>query len=603
MTHEVARADAALARRTCAAPRRLPGESLPEDVDTNAPLVAARARPRRAAARTAASRRVADARRALRLRGRAGTAVPRRRHEPRRARATAAAQRLELDVAPGVDAGRRARCCPTGWGDDAPGVLVALDEGGKARGARIGPAVARRPAARLGGARARPARHGRERGRASSSSRRPPGCSTATCSRAASTTCWPAVQWLSERYSTGQQIDAGASPCGAPGRSAWSRCSPRCSTSASPAPRAARSPRASRSCSSRAPRITPMAFPFARARAFDLADLVRLGRPRPLHAGGAARDAGGAGRRRPARRASRADGGTDPRARRRHLELRAGRRPAHHPPGRDRGRRARAGRRHGPARRRPRRSCCRCSTRLGLERRRPASRTPTADHLGGTAELLGGTPGCARPRRRRSTSPLVGDPERADPRALRALRRARRHAVRRRRRPSARAAAVGPAFGRRRGRARRRTTLDLGGRTAELRPDARATAPGTPSPGSPTRGLLAAGDAVMGDGIPTRDGNAADPADVRAAGRLPRDDRAARAPARRCLLATGHEPMLDAAGAIGASSTRAAPPATASGALVARARCDDAPRRCSSSASACTRRYGGLPATAWPTSR
>jgi len=36
--------------------------------------------------------------------------------------------------------------------------------------------------------------------------------------------------------------------------------------------------------------ITPMAFPFAALETFDLPDLVRLGRPRPLNVAGPASD-------------------------------------------------------------------------------------------------------------------------------------------------------------------------------------------------------------------------------------------------------------------------------------------------------------------------
>ena len=49
------------------------------------------------------------------------------------------------------------------------------------------------------------------------------------------------------------------------------------------------------------PAITPMAYPFAALEAFDLADLVRLGRPRPLHAARSGADEAER-RRRPARR-------------------------------------------------------------------------------------------------------------------------------------------------------------------------------------------------------------------------------------------------------------------------------------------------------------
>jgi glyoxylase-like metal-dependent hydrolase (beta-lactamase superfamily II) len=163
---------------------------------------------------------------------------------------------------------------------------------------------------------------------------------------------------------------------------------------------------------------------------------------------------------------------------------------------------------------------------------------PDADHLGGTAELLRAWPR-ARVLAGAADAPLVGDPER-----LLAERYARfaatddvpfseEAAERSRGRTGPPFAGVEPV-----GEA---AELDLGGRRVEL-----VATPGH-SPGHtaawvPDAGLLAAGDAVMGTGIPTRSGSIlippmyAPPATYRATvARV-----AALAPR---LLATGHDPI------------------------------------------------------------
>jgi glyoxylase-like metal-dependent hydrolase (beta-lactamase superfamily II) len=165
---------------------------------------------------------------------------------------------------------------------------------------------------------------------------------------------------------------------------------------------------------------------------------------------------------------------------------------------------------------------------------------PDSDHLGGTAELLAAHP-TARVLAGAPDLPLVGDPERMIrdrsarfsheddvPFGSAAIERARTRAGK----PFTGAEAALPG-----------TRVELGGRAAEI-----VATPGH-SPGHVSAliadaGLLAAGDAVMGNGIPTREGGLlippmyAPPAAYRET-----IERVGALPLR--ILATGHEPILE----------------------------------------------------------
>jgi glyoxylase-like metal-dependent hydrolase (beta-lactamase superfamily II) len=169
---------------------------------------------------------------------------------------------------------------------------------------------------------------------------------------------------------------------------------------------------------------------------------------------------------------------------------------------------------------------------------------PDSDHLGGTAELL-----AAKPRARVVAGvldlPLVGDPERMlreryarfavhddVPFTDAAAERARGRA--------------GPPFA---GTEEAPERLELGGRTAELVPTP-GHSPGHTAAWIAGAGLLAAGDAVMGSGIPTRDGSLLiAPMYGPPATYLETIERVRALPVR--VLASGHEPILrdDAVGA------------------------------------------------------
>jgi dienelactone hydrolase len=285
VTHDVARADPPLAQTHVRTVARLPGESLPANVDTN-PVVVELARAR--AARLRHGRHPSRAELAARF----GCAAP-----PFGVHGAVSnhvllddgfGQRLALDVAPGVTLDA-VFVLPAGWGDEAPGVLVALDEGGKAR------ALASAGAARA-----------RSRGWAVlAPDLRGTGESAASEFEIA-TAAWlldrdllsgrvedvlAAVQWLSERYSTGQQIDARRIALW--GSGAFGLVALLAAALDERIAGAASGPFVAslEELLVESPLVTPMAYPFAALETFDLADLVRLGRPRPLHVAGPAGEA------------------------------------------------------------------------------------------------------------------------------------------------------------------------------------------------------------------------------------------------------------------------------------------------------------------------
>ena len=155
---------------------------------------------------------------------------------------------------------RRARsgstrcCCCRRLGRRRAGRARDARRGRQGRGAATARRRPRRASAGLGGARARPARHRRERGLRVRAGDGRAGCSIATSSPSASTTSAPCVRFLSERYSTGQQIDkARIAVHGAGAFGLRRRCSPRRSTSdIAGAAAAGVRDAASRSCSSSA---------------------------------------------------------------------------------------------------------------------------------------------------------------------------------------------------------------------------------------------------------------------------------------------------------------------------------------------------------------
>ncbi|MDX6562097.1 MAG: hypothetical protein QOD65_1911 [Gaiellales bacterium] len=284
VTHDVARAEVALAQTHVRDPRRLPGESLAANADTNRALV-----------------RLARERAAQLRRGREPSQAGLRAHfgrpvAPAGVRAAVTnhvaladgfGQRLTLDVAAGVTLDA-VLLLPAGWGDAAPGVLVALDERGKAY-ALASPGVA--SARRLGWAVLAPDLRGTGE--------------SAAGEFELATAAWmldrdllatriddalAAVQWLSERYSTGQQIAARRIALW--GSGAFGLVALLAATLDERIAGAASGPFAEslEALLVESPAITPMAFPFAALETFDLADLVRLCRPRPLHVAGPASD-------------------------------------------------------------------------------------------------------------------------------------------------------------------------------------------------------------------------------------------------------------------------------------------------------------------------
>jgi hypothetical protein len=281
VTHDVARADLPLAQTHVRTVARLPGESLSANVDTNSVLVEL------ARTRAAQLRRGRHPSRAE-LAARFGCTVA-----PPGVRGAVSnhvvlddgfGQRIALDVAAGVTLDA-VFLLPPGWGDDAPGVLVALDEGGKTR-ALASAGVAR--ARSRGWAVLAPDLRGTGESAASEfeiataawllerdllSSRADDALAT--------------VQWLSERYSTGQQIDARRIVLW--GSGAFALVALLSAALDERIAGAAGGPfvESLEDLLVESPLVTPMAYPFAALEAFDLADLVRLGRPRPLHVAGA----------------------------------------------------------------------------------------------------------------------------------------------------------------------------------------------------------------------------------------------------------------------------------------------------------------------------
>jgi dienelactone hydrolase len=284
VTHDIARADAPLAQTHVRGAARLPGESLAANVDTNPVLVEL------ARTRAAQLRHGREPTRAA-LAARFGCAVA-----PGGVRAVVSnhvaldgcfGQRLALAVEEGVTLDA-VFLLPDGWGDAAPGVLVAIDEGGKAQAlASAGAALARS----RGWAVLAPDLRGTGESAASEFE--------------LATAAWmldrdllssrvddllAAVQWLSERYSTGRQIDARRIAVW--GSGAFGLVALLAAVLDERIAGAAGGPFAEslEELLAESPTITPMAYPFAALELFDLADLVRLGAPRPLYAAGSGAD-------------------------------------------------------------------------------------------------------------------------------------------------------------------------------------------------------------------------------------------------------------------------------------------------------------------------
>ena len=342
-------------------------------------------------------------------------------------------------------------------------MLVTVDEGGKAVALAVRPAW--RAHARAAGPCLRPTCAARARARPGSSSwRRRRGCSTATCWRPASTTSWPCVQWLSERYSTGQQINTRRIAIWRfPGRSGWSRCWPR-SLDERIAGAAQRPVR-------REPRGAARREP-ARSRRWRFRSMRSRRSTWPTSRG----SAGPAGSTSPA---DASDGAAIVGSLLDALEASASIRELadgiwsceqHDGPriirqvviaGDEAALVVDTGLPGAPAA-----DLCRCSRGSAGEISRCSSRIPTATTSAGTAELLATHPGCARARR--CAGPAAGRRSRADdPRALRALRRGRRRAVRGRGdRPRARRVPASRSTGAE--AALPGARVELGGRAAEI---------------------------------------------------------------------------------------------------------------------------------------
>jgi len=212
---------------------------------------------------------------------------------------------------------------------------------------------------------------------------------------------------------------------------------------------------------------------------------------------------------------------------------------------------------------------------------------PDSDHLGGTAELLAQRPD-ARVLAGGPDLPLVGDPERMI--RERYARFAERDDV-----PFGQAAAE---------RARSRaglpfegaeaaedTRVALGGRTAEIVPTP-GHSPGHVAAWIPGAGFLAAGDAVMGTGIPKRDGTLLiPPMYAPPAAYAETIERIRSLPVS--TLASGHEPILEGE-AIGAFLDASSAASERLAGLVAAA-LDETPQTLLELCRRIHAAYGGLP--------
>jgi cephalosporin-C deacetylase-like acetyl esterase len=288
VTHDVARADPPLAQTHVRDPGRLPGEALSASIDTNSVIVEiARAR----AARLRYERKPSLA---------AVTAFFQPSGVPGGVRgvvtnhvalAEGFGQRLALDVAAGVTLDA-VFMLPSEWTDETPGVMIALDERGKA-GTLASAGVA----------------SARARGWAVLAPDLRGTGESAAGEFELATASWlldrdllasrvddvhALVQWLSERYSTGQQINARRIAVWGP--EAFGLVALLAAVLDERIAGAAGGPFAEslEELLSESPAITPMAFPFGALELFDLADLARLAEPRRLHVVGRTGDAAAA---------------------------------------------------------------------------------------------------------------------------------------------------------------------------------------------------------------------------------------------------------------------------------------------------------------------
>jgi hypothetical protein len=284
VTHDLARADAPLAQTHLRNPARLSGEALSANIDTNSVIVGI------ARARAAQLRRDREPSLA------AVTALLDPSVAPSGVRAIVTnhvvlaegfGQRLALDVAAGVTLDA-VFLLPREWTDETPGVLIAIDERGKAAAlASAGVASARA----RGWAVLAPDLRGTGE--------------SAAGEFELATAAWlldrdllasrvddvlALVQWLSERYSTGQQINARHIALW--GSEAFGLVALLAAVLDERIAGAASGPFAEslEELLTESPAITPMAFPFGALETFDLVDLARLGRPRPLRVVGPTAD-------------------------------------------------------------------------------------------------------------------------------------------------------------------------------------------------------------------------------------------------------------------------------------------------------------------------
>jgi dienelactone hydrolase len=274
VTHDVARASRPQATSRVAT--RLPGEALTVDVDTN-PIVAALAR------------KVAASLRAGRVPGRADVvAALGGLTEPAPASSVtnhvalpdgAYAQRIEIAVSPSITLDA-VLVLPERWSDDAPGVLITVDEGGKAEALAGGASLA-----------------ARARGLAVLAvDLRGTGESAASEFELA-TASWlldrdllaarvddlrACVRIVSERYSTGQQLDKGRILVHGDGPLALVALLAGALDEDVAGTIVSAFVTSLEDLLTESPRITPMAYPFRALEAFDIADLVRLASPRPM---------------------------------------------------------------------------------------------------------------------------------------------------------------------------------------------------------------------------------------------------------------------------------------------------------------------------------